>query len=295
MIKYPDMLKKTQQWYEQGEYFTWQENQIFFRRMGSGPHLLLIHGFPTAGCDWVDMADALSQHFTLIVPDLIDYGRSKNNTGLTYHIHDQVDMLQSLLIHLGVSEIHLLVHDVGDTVGQEILARDNEAALGVGVLSCILLNGGILPSEHRPRAVQKQLLGPFGLLIAMLLSRKKFMASVASVFGSETKPDEAARADLWKISMGVNGRRSLPRKIQYMKDRWTHEKRWVSALQETKLELLMINGVEDPVSGAHACDAIEQQVPEMKVIRLAGVGHFPPIEAPDEVSRLVLDHHGIEV
>jgi len=290
---YPNLWSKAQQWYSSGETFDWQRNQIFYRRSGSGPPMLLIHGFPTAGCDWVDIAAELEPHFSLIVPDLIDYGQSKNNTGKTYHIHDQADMLEALLEQLGIERLHLLVHDVGDTVGQEIIARHNEGSFCATVESCILLNGGILPAEHRPRAVQKQLLGPFGPLIARFMSRKKFMRVVASVFGPETRPDEASQADLWKICEGVNGRAALSRKIQYMKDRWQHEKRWVGALQQTNLRLLMINGEADPVSGGHACDAIEKQIPAMEIIRLPGIGHFPPTEAPADVSRYVLAFHEV--
>ena len=79
-----------------------------------------------------------------------------------------------------------------------------------------------------------------------------------------------------------------------MNDRREHEARWVGALRETDLRMVMINGVEDPVSGAHLCDVIERELPSMTVIRLPGIGHFPPLEAPDECVRHILAFHELD-
>lgn len=290
---YPGLKDKADRWYRSGKSLKWQGNDIFYRDFGAGPPLLLVHGFPTAGCDWDDIAAVLSRHFRLLVPDLIDYGRSRNNTGKRYHIHDQADMIEALLQHAGVSAVHIVAHDVGDTVCQELLARHNEGALRFGIESLVLMNGGILPAEHRARPIQKLLLSPVGPLVAMMLGPEKFTSALADVFGAGTRPDHEARMALWEISVGVNGRRSFARRIHYMSDRRQHERRWVSALQQTNVKMLMINGVDDPVSGAHACDAIETEIPAMAIVRLTGIGHFPPIEAPAQCTEHILAFHDL--
>ena len=119
------------------------------------------------------------------------------------------------------------------------------------------------------------------------------MAALAEVFGPDTRPDSETQDVLWQLSVGVNGKPSLARRIRYMKDRREHEARWVGALRDTRLRMLMINGVEDPVSGAHLCDAIERELPSMSVVRLSGIGHFPPLEAPDECVRHIRAFHGL--
>ena len=54
--------------------------------------------------------------------------------------------MQALLAHMGVSEVHVLAHDYGDTVGQELLARHNERAKAgdsaLSLKSICFLNGG---------------------------------------------------------------------------------------------------------------------------------------------------------
>ena len=41
---------------------------------GEGTPLLLIHGIPVWGYLWKDWIESLSQHFQLIIPDLVGYG-----------------------------------------------------------------------------------------------------------------------------------------------------------------------------------------------------------------------------
>jgi haloacetate dehalogenase len=52
------------------------ETNIFGRWSGSGPPLLLLHGFPQTHLMWREVAPRLTRHFTIVCPDLRGYGRS---------------------------------------------------------------------------------------------------------------------------------------------------------------------------------------------------------------------------
>ncbi len=52
------------------------ETSIFVRRSGSGPPLLLLHGFPETHLMWRDVAPLLARHYTVVCADLRGYGRS---------------------------------------------------------------------------------------------------------------------------------------------------------------------------------------------------------------------------
>jgi haloacetate dehalogenase len=53
-----------------------EETSIFLRRIGSGPAVLLLHGFPQAHLMWRCVAPLLARSFTVICADLRGYGRS---------------------------------------------------------------------------------------------------------------------------------------------------------------------------------------------------------------------------
>jgi haloacetate dehalogenase len=52
------------------------ETSIFVKRAGSGPPLLLLHGFPQTHVMWRGVAPLLAQNFTVVCADLRGYGRS---------------------------------------------------------------------------------------------------------------------------------------------------------------------------------------------------------------------------
>jgi haloacetate dehalogenase len=52
------------------------ETRIFVRRAGSGPPVLLLHGFPQTHAMWRDVAPALARRFTVVCADLRGYGLS---------------------------------------------------------------------------------------------------------------------------------------------------------------------------------------------------------------------------
>ena len=51
-------------------------SQLYYRKMGYGPGLVLIHGFPSDGEIWNAIQAELSESFTLLIPDLPGSGKS---------------------------------------------------------------------------------------------------------------------------------------------------------------------------------------------------------------------------
>src|SRR5215467_10441021 len=53
-----------------------EDAEIFVRTGGSGPPLLLLHGYPQTHVCWHRIAPELARHCTLVIPDLRGYGAS---------------------------------------------------------------------------------------------------------------------------------------------------------------------------------------------------------------------------
>ncbi len=278
-------------WGKCGKYFEWRDHHVYYQRGGEGEALLTIHGFPTCSWDWAWVSRSLVEDFHMIVPDLLDYGLSLNGRKRVCTIMDQADMLEALMKHRNAQEAHILAHDVGDTVAQELIARHNEGRLSFTIKSVLFLNGGMLPQLHRPRPAQTLLAGPFGSLFARAATKAKMLKGLAEVFGPDTRPTGQSLNEFWPAMVGVNGRGAFARRIRYMAERRRHADRWVGALKNTTLPMMLINGLADPVSGAHAADGFEREIPNAKVVRLPGIGHFPQIEAPDTIVELVQQFH----
>jgi pimeloyl-ACP methyl ester carboxylesterase len=226
----------------------------------------------------------LLRRFRVIAPDLIGFGFSAKPRRYDYSILDQADLVETLLSGLGVDRLHVLAHDYGDSVAQELLARfegRREAGEpGPRLRSVCFLNGGLFPEVHRARRVQKWLLTPLGPLLGRLTNERAFGRSFSAVFGPRTRPTPEELRSFWTLVSRGDGARIAHRLIRYIPERVALRERWVGAMQRTSLPLRLIDGPEDPVSGAHMAERYRELIPAPDVVLLDGIGHYPQLEAP---------------
>ena len=287
-----------EEWKAAGHYFKFKQHQIFVREEGEGETLLLIHGFPTASWDWQQLWPALTQRYHVLAPDLLGFGFSDKPRNYPYSILDQANMIEALLQHKNVERVKIISHDYGDTVAQELVARFNtrqsKGEKGLEIKHLCLLNGGLFPEVHRPLLVQKVLMSPLGFIVGRLFNRAKLGKNFKNIFGPNTQPTEAELDDFWTLIEGNGGRYVFHLLIRYMEERVQYRDRWVGALQATKIPLRFINGLADPISGAHMAERYKELIPNPDVVELEEIGHFPLIEAPQVVLQYFLTFVGEE-
>lgn len=255
------------------------------------PPLVLIHGFPTSSWDWTAIWPALSRHFSVMAMDMLGFGLSDKPRGHRYSIMEQADLLEAFLERNNISEAHILAHDYGDTVAQELLARQNDRSLSFAIKSIVFLNGGLFAEMHRPLLIQKIGTSPMGGLIQHFISRDRLRASLDRISGAGSKPSDDAINGHWALIKENNGPASLHRLLRYIPERRQHRTRWVGALSETTIRMRLIVGGSDPVSGIHLYHHYKEQVRNADAVLLSEIGHYPQIEAPREVIDAVFDFH----
>lgn len=277
-------------WRAGGDFLAYRGRRIFVRAGGpeDAPALLLIHGFPTASWDWEALWSALAERWRLLALDMIGFGFSDKPAGYDYSILDQADVCEAFLRGRSVAEYHVLAHDYGDTVAQELLARAGEPGERPRLRSLCFLNGGLFPETHHPVLAQKLLLSPVGPIFARLVSKRRFAGNMRRIFGPETPPDAALIDAFWELLNENDGRAVMPKLIGYMPERRLRRERWVGALQDSPVPLKVIDGGADPISGAHMVARYRELVPNPDVTLLPEIGHYPQVEAPEAVLEAYL-------
>lgn len=280
-------------WKTSGDYFDCGGKAIFYHyEKNQNETLLCLHGFPTASFDYHKIWNKLGEKFSLLSFDMIGYGFSAKPTDFEYTTFQQVDILEKLLAHLEIEKLHILAHDYGNTITQEFLARAEEKRLKFSIETICFLNGALFPETHRPIIAQKILISPAGFLFGRLIPDTKFKKSLASVFGKNTQPTKRELNDFSELFRYNNGRRIAHKLIRYMRERAKYRERWVSALENMKQPFRFINGLADPVSGAHLVARFREVLPTQKdIIELDGIGHFPHFEMPETVLEKFLEFH----
>jgi pimeloyl-ACP methyl ester carboxylesterase len=95
---------------------------IYVRTGGSGPAVVLLHGFADTGDMWAPLAKVLVKDHTVIVPDLRGMGFSGHpDTGYTKM--NQARDIAGVMDALHVQKADLVTHDIGDMVGYALAAQ----------------------------------------------------------------------------------------------------------------------------------------------------------------------------
>ncbi|MGH1345317.1 MAG: alpha/beta fold hydrolase [Nannocystales bacterium] len=269
-------------WYAHTNRLQHGSDSTVVRDEGDGPAVLCLHGFPTSSWDFEPLWADLTAHRRAIAFDLFGLGRaSKPDRPLP--VSQQADLAEAVLESCGVKQAHLFCHDLGDSVGQELLARQADGSSHIKWTSAVFLNGGLFPETHRPRPIQRLLISPLGRWVARLSSERTFRRSMERIFGPDTPPSDAFLRGSWALLVADGGRTALPHLIRYMEERKTHRERWVRPLLDNLVPTRVINGNADPVSGRHAAQRYADLVPDADVVHIPNIGHYPHVEDPAAV------------
>ena len=277
-----------QQWQAAGERFEFDGHSIFAHSSGAGDALLLIHGFPTSSFDWALLWPELANRFAVHCIDMLGFGLSDKPRNYGYSLKASANQWQAYVQSQGLTEVSILAHDYGDTVAQELLARQNEGTLPFKINKICLLNGGIFPEATYPILMQKLLLSKIGPLMARLSNYRSFSGSMRKIC-SRPLSNEMLE-EHWQLLSRADGCLVLPKIIQYIRERRINRTRWVSAMQDANIPLCLINGVEDPISGATMVKRWRELVPSAPVVVLQDVGHYPQWEDPQRVLQAFFNY-----
>jgi haloacetate dehalogenase len=118
-----------------------EETSIFVTVGGSGPPLLLLHGFPETHAMWRDIAVVLASNFCVVAADLRGYGRSGCPASASDHAayskramaRDMVQVMNAL----GFDRFMLAGHDRGGRVAYRMALDHPDEVSKVAVLDII--------------------------------------------------------------------------------------------------------------------------------------------------------------
>ena len=127
--------------------------EIFLLIGGSGPPLLLLHGYPQNHVMWHAVAPVLRAHFSLVIPDLRGYGDSQGPRPDPEHVNyskramagDMVELMSTL----GYERFALAGHDRGGRVAYRLALDRPDRVIALAVLDIIPTVGMWERMDHR--------------------------------------------------------------------------------------------------------------------------------------------------
>jgi haloacetate dehalogenase len=114
---------------------------IAYVMAGSGPPVLMLHGFPQNKAMWARVAPQLAEHFTVVCADLQGYGDSSKPECLAdrsnYSFRAFAAGQLGLMRHLGFGRFHVIGHDRGGRTGHRMALDHPDAVITLTVMDIV--------------------------------------------------------------------------------------------------------------------------------------------------------------
>ena len=267
--------------------------RVFYREFGvssATPQrtLLLLHGFPESSFSWHKIVDGMLEIFErIVVFDFPGFGLSDKTTDTyPFSILSHADVALKVWEYLGVKGGHLLSHDMGVSVGTELVSRQVDqllpSSLSEGFQSYTFTNGSMVIDLAELRITQKILLTPIGFILSQLSYYGLFRQQVSSAHGNSNLSENDILL-LWENLKLQKGHRKTHYLILYYNDRKRYEKiKWLPALGKTTVPIHLCWGDADQVARVEMAYYLKEHVcPKAQLSIIPDTGHFCQLGNPE--------------
>ena len=296
--KYPESLQK---WVDGGKYMKVRGLDVFVHSSGTAPvkgeGVLVVHGYPGSSWDFSNVVAKVEKKTKIVVPDMIGFGQSE--TPLTgtfkdnFSLMKQADLYVEVAVAEGLKNVILVAHDMGQTVGIELMARQEEGNLPFHIKHAVLLNGSTLVDMVKLTPGQEKSLKEPDEALAKAAPPEEWHKDIAPTYGSKMQSSKSAlnaNLDAQVAQIYANdGARVMSNIVRYLLERKEFYNRWVGTFTGFQsAPLTVIWGKDDPVAIEAMADRVKAWRPYTTLYKLEGVGHWPSIEAPDFVGDVII-------
>ena len=254
---------------------------IAYRESGTGPPVLLLHGWPTSSLLWREVMVPVARANRVVAVDLPGFGASDKPLDVRYNFAFFERVLDGFLAKLGIDALGLAVHDLGGPIGLHwLLDRPGR------VTKLALLNTLVYPEFSdavkefvracaAPDASEK-VTSPSGLeeLLRDGLADRASLApeTLAALLEPFQTPD--ARRALAAAGIGVERRGFIA---------------IAQKLPSLRVPVRIIYGERDRLlpDVATTMARVKTDLPQAEVTVLSDLGHFIQFEAPEQVGDLL--------
>jgi pimeloyl-ACP methyl ester carboxylesterase len=243
---------------------------------GTGPAIVMIHGFGAAIDWWDETAPALAADHRVIRIDLIGHGGTAAPAS-GYTIARQAELVATVLDRLGVDRVTVIGHSMGGEVATA-LAERNPARIA----AMILIDSPPTATTTFTVMTDAAMTPVLGELLSHFETDQTIRRGLAQGFAPGFPVPEKFVADLKQLTYTAF-RSAHEDSIAYRTAKPTNER--LAALTPVP-PLLALTGTEDAiVPPEHA--KYFAQVPGAKIVMIEGSGHSPMVEKPAKTLELI--------
>lgn len=256
------------------EFISFRETPIHYRTTGTGPWVLLLHGFLESVEIWDSFAGQIEKDFSVLMVDLPGHGRS----GVVDEVHSMDLMAESVLAvvdHLKIDSFAVCGHSMGGYVGLKLAEMRSGQLKGVALFHSHAAPDDEATKDNRRRTIN-----------IVKLNRTNFIHQfIPDLFAEENKERLAGEIEILTNRAASTSVKSVVAAIQGMMER----KGSLDFLMSTEVPVLFVIGKNDSRMPYNKLMAQAMLPAHSEILLLDKVGHMGFIEAPEKTFPVVAD------
>lgn len=267
--------------------------QMHYVIAGSGPVLLLLHGFPEFWYSWRKQIAGLKDRFTVVAPDLRGYNETDKPLW-GYETDVLTADVIGLIDAIGKDKVYLAGHDWGGALAWNAGIAFPHRLHKLAVLNCphpALFAGALLSNPRQ--MLRSWYMGFFQLpwLPEFVFSANDYGMIDASLRGMAQRKETFSDEDIARYKEAISKPGALTAAINWYRGAAKSFGPFAFAkdaetTHQVNVPTMLIWGEEDVALGKELTYDTERYVPDLQIKYLPNCSHWVQQECPDEVNEL---------
>ncbi len=270
------------EWKQKGNYMDVFGHQIFYiYNKSEKPTVAFLHGFPSSSYDYFHTLPYFSNNYSYIIHDHLGFGLSDKPINYSYSLIEQADMAIELWRKLGIEQVHLVSHDYGTSVANEILVKRLRGFEPIKIQSATFCNGSMHIELAKILLVQKLLKHPFfGKYAAALTNEFLFILNMKKIWFDKSLFNTNEIRIIYQMCVANGGKKVLHKASQYINERTKFWHRWIGSLPMIDIPVHILWAQQDPIAIKAIAELLHQEMKNSSYTKIDSCGHYPMLEQP---------------
>lgn len=247
------------------------DHRIAYLEGGSGPVVLLVHGFSGEKDHWTRFAKRLTPSYRVVIPDLPGFGESTKSWTAKYGILDQTGRLAGFIEALKLGPVHLAGNSMGGNIAGALAAKRPDLVKSLALFD----SSGMTP----PRKSEMQLAWDRGVNLLLVSDADDYDRVMKLNF---SKPIWLPGPVKNYFAEKAVAARPFNRKVEM--DRRAEMYELGPSLGRIRARTLILWGDDDRILDKSAVALFERGIPNHVTVIMKRCGHTPMLERPDEAA-----------
>ena len=261
--------------------------QFRYRKAGTGPLVVLLHGIAGSSATWTDIIPRLSDHHTVIAPDLLGHGESAKPPG-DYSLGAYANLIRDLLEALDQPSGTIVGHSLGGGVALQFAYQFPERCERL-----VLVSSGGLGREVHPILRAAALPGAELVLPWLAAGAARGIGTMMKAMGKVGLRASADLGETWRsfVSLGEpEARRAFLHTVRGIIDVGGQLVSAADRLYLAKgVPTLIVWGERDPLIPVRHAVHTHELMSGSKLELFSGAGHYPHLDDPERFATVLLD------